>query len=258
MFTITVLGTCSGTEPQPNRHHTSFVLQKDEDLYMFDCGENSAYTAYNSGLDLMKMRAVFISHHHIDHTGGLPYLVFVISKMKNKFKLTEKYPGKPLFLPKSEIWEPLCSFCQITQSGNAGNVFKPALIADGEIYKDENISVTAQHNRHLGETGEDGWHSYSFRIECEGKKVVFSGDVKSPDELTPLIGDGCDLLMMENGHHTLEDTCAYSNAQPIKELYLLHLGRTVLADENKAKEDLDRLSVHPAKLGKDGDVLNFR
>ncbi len=41
---------------------------------------------------------------------------------------------------------------------------------EGKLFADENVCVTALHNRHLGEDGTEGFHSYSFLIEAEGKR----------------------------------------------------------------------------------------
>lgn len=46
---LTILGTCSGTEPMPGRHHTSFTLLHDQRLYWFDAGESCSYTAHQAG-----------------------------------------------------------------------------------------------------------------------------------------------------------------------------------------------------------------
>ena len=68
---IYYLGTCSGTEPMKGTHQTSFVIEIDGALYWFDAGEGCAHTAVTvAGLDITKTEALFISHPHIDHTGG--------------------------------------------------------------------------------------------------------------------------------------------------------------------------------------------
>ena len=36
---IRILGSCSGTEPMPERRHTSFTLERADALYWFDAGE---------------------------------------------------------------------------------------------------------------------------------------------------------------------------------------------------------------------------
>ena len=71
MIRIHYLGTCSGTEPKPGMHHTSTMLEADGKLYWFDMGEGCAHTAYTSGIDVTKCRAIFVSHPHIDHIGGM-------------------------------------------------------------------------------------------------------------------------------------------------------------------------------------------
>lgn len=64
------LGTCSGTEPMPDRKHTSFAIETGDRLYWFDAGEGCSYTAHLMGLDLLSLCKVVISHPHMDHVGG--------------------------------------------------------------------------------------------------------------------------------------------------------------------------------------------
>jgi ribonuclease BN (tRNA processing enzyme) len=74
------LGTCSGTEPMKGMHHCSFVVEIDGALYWFDAGENCSYAAVIKGLDIMQTEALFLSHPHIDHVGGLANLFFCFDK----------------------------------------------------------------------------------------------------------------------------------------------------------------------------------
>jgi len=69
-----ILGSCSGTEPMIDRHHTSIVLEENGRNYFFDAGENAVHTAHTQGIDLTRTRAIFISHSHYDHIGGLTEL----------------------------------------------------------------------------------------------------------------------------------------------------------------------------------------
>ena len=61
MFKIHFLGTCSGTEPMPDMHHCSIVMEIGAAIYWFDAGENCSHRAYTTGIDIMKTRALFIS-----------------------------------------------------------------------------------------------------------------------------------------------------------------------------------------------------
>lgn len=38
------LGTCAGTEPMPDRTHTSFALESGGSIYWFDAGEGCSYS----------------------------------------------------------------------------------------------------------------------------------------------------------------------------------------------------------------------
>ena len=75
MATVKFLGTCSGTEPFENMHHCSLIITVNGKNYWFDAGENCSFTAHMMGLDLQQVRAVFISHPHMDHIGGLGNLI---------------------------------------------------------------------------------------------------------------------------------------------------------------------------------------
>ena len=235
----------------PGRHHTSFAIEWDGDLYWFDAGENCAYTACSMGLDPLAIRALFVSHPHVDHLAGLPHLLFVLHKICTREKRRMKYPSIPVYLPKLEIWAGLSAFVS-SYGGQAGlSGFESREIGDGVIYDDGVVRVTAGHNRHLREDGSGGWHSYSFRADLAGKSVVFSGDVLSPEELVPLIGDGVDLLLMETGHHAIEDVCAFVNRNPVGRLIFVHHGREILADPVGCLARARALSHVPVEIGED-------
>lgn len=222
---IRYLGTCSGTEPMAGSHQCSLIMECAGINYWFDAGECCGYRAYTTPeIDVTKTKALFISHPHIDHTGGLPHLIFVMTKLEGRYQ--QKMIGGKLdiFVPHRRILEGLYALCpnHIPLAEHD--------VRDGLLYEDENVAVTAAHNRHLGEDGSNGWHSYSYRLVHGGKKVIFSGDVASPAELDVLLEGGCDLLIMETGHHKVADVCEYARSRDIKALRFNHHGREILGD----------------------------
>jgi len=228
MNELIFLGTCSGTEPMVGMHQTSIVLKINDAIYYLDAGEGCGYSSYIMGLDPMKTRAVFISHTHIDHIGGFPHLLFLIDKIawKDKTRLGDKN-NLDVYIPSSEI------FAAIKTVGESdGTPFRFSItehgISDGELYCDENIKITALHNRHLGEDGTCGYHSFSFLIEAIGKKILYSGDLKEITEIDPLIADGVDILIMESGHHKVSAILDYVGQKNVGTLFFSHHGREII------------------------------
>ena len=223
------LGTCSGTEPIPGMHHSSFVLQIGGVNYWFEAGENCFHAATEMGIDVMNTVAVFISHGHIDHFGGLSNLLSCIRKYHNHYgKTLVRNDTLELFFPNKNLLEAIKTATFQDVSTKFPYNFVEHGMHDGVLFEDENIRVTTLHNGHLKEDGSNGWHAFSYLIEAEGKRIVFSGDIKRPEEMLPLMEGGCDMLIMETGHHKVEDVLAFAVEHKIPNLRFTHHGRQIL------------------------------
>jgi ribonuclease BN (tRNA processing enzyme) len=242
MSKIIFLGTCSGTEPMVGMHHSSWILDTGDHIYWFDGGEGCAHTAYTMGVDIMKTRALFVSHPHTDHVGGISHLFFCINKLCSRYSKKLVCDNKlRVFFPDDEIFDAIITLATGGKRKMKFDIDKQAT-RDGELYADENISVKAIHNRHLNEDGSRGWHSFSFLVENGGKRLVFSGDVKSPMELDEFLEGGADVLIMETGHHKVDDVCRYALSKGVKRLYLTHHGRQILEGRSYWEEFVETFS----------------
>lgn len=256
MIKINFLGTCSGTEPIPGRHHCSIVFEIGEKVYWFDAGENCSHAAHTTGIDVQRVRAIFISHMHIDHIGGLANLIFTIRKVAGVTKKPHINGNSyDVFVPDLE------KFAAIKLIGNGyrpeGSVgIVDHEVSDGVVFEDENVRVTALHNDHLREADKEGWHSYSYLIEAEGKRIVFSGDVHYPRELDPLISGGCDLLIMETGHHKVADVCEFAKSRGVKKLVFNHHGREILRSVSDAEKVIESYGID-GMIADDLDVITL-
>ena len=222
---IKILGSCAGSEPSENHMFTSWVLEKPNgDLVWFDCGECCAQTATLMGMNILRAKHMFISHPHSDHIGGLGGFIHTGWAMhritKKPFDFTVHVSTEKSV--KGGMW-------LVSSGRDLKNVKVDVVDKDGEIYNDGELSVEALGNLHMPKT-KDGKHvSYSYRIKLlkdPKKTIIFTGDIRALDELAPFLNDGCDLLMMENGHHYPNVVCKNLNEKypgKVKELMIMHL-----------------------------------
>lgn len=72
---LVVLG--SGTSvPHPQRAAAAFWLESESGLVLLDCGADSAHRMAQEKVDWPNLDAIWISHLHLDHCGGLASLLF--------------------------------------------------------------------------------------------------------------------------------------------------------------------------------------
>ena len=227
-----IFGSCSGTEPMPGRHHTGMAFDINGRIYWFDAGEGSSHTAHCMGVDLLSVTDVFISHPHMDHIGGLGNLLWNMNKLTKVTGHSTKYGDVTVHIPVLESYDAIITLLKNTEGGyNAPYGTLGHRVTDGVVLKNGDVTVTAIHNTHLPKD-TDGWRSFTFLIEAEGKRIIYSGDVGGVSDIEPLFDRECDLLLMETGHHIAEEVCqkVITRGYPVKSICFVHHGLATLAD----------------------------
>lgn len=257
MAELVILGSGSGFATQ-ERFFASIALLSDPHLYLFDCGEPCAALLFRSGIDVLALKTIFLSHLHADHVTGLGGLLShmgLLARNRNAKSLpwsihrnadwyraaisfpartdpgtvvAETRPQFQLVLP-SEAIAPIEVYLKSLGLSPATTPFDYDLlpVREGLAYSDEHILVTALMNTHLSSRGaadlpEARRQSYSFAVEAAGVKFIYSGDVGSLDELNPLLR-GANLLIVEVAHYDPTALGPFVRDLPLRRIVLTHI-----------------------------------
>lgn len=67
---VVLLGT-GGPRPDPRRAGPATLIRFGEEVLLFDAGRGATVQLTKAGVDLARLRTVFVTHHHFDHIGDL-------------------------------------------------------------------------------------------------------------------------------------------------------------------------------------------
>jgi len=201
---IVMLGVNGGPVLAPDEAKPALALVVNDAVYLIDCGLDTSRQLLNAKLGFAGIRGIFITHHHLDHTSGLPGL------------LLHGWTARPP-LPAVDIWGPpgakqkatnlLAGFedeiALFQAGGGFGNFTAPAghdveVPVDGGIVpvmEDDNVRVDATRVFHGPEVADA--YAYRFSVKRTGKVIVFSGDTAAHDTNLAAIARGCDVLVHE-------------------------------------------------------------
>lgn len=256
---IHILGSCSGTPPILGRDYTSWVLETSNGhCFWFDAGGGCAATAWHRGLSPLAIRALFISHPHSDHTSGLVGLFSTLREAKwQKQDRTEFhlrcYTSLPCQIESADL-----AFKPNGRRDEWDYVLEIHKITSGLLLQDADVQVEAISNNHMPPDPFSGEPlSYSFRISTGNQRLVYTGDVKSLDELSTWLEAPIQLLMLETGHHRAVNLCRQIRERqwPVEQLLFLHHGVEILRDPIGEKAEAEKAWGKAVLFASDGMTL---
>ncbi|MBI4490734.1 MAG: MBL fold metallo-hydrolase [Deltaproteobacteria bacterium] len=194
MTKVILAGTGVPT-PNPERMGACVVVVVNDEPILFDCGRGVITQLVRAGVDPSKVEHVFLTHHHFDHTIGLPDLLLGSWIVGRNTPVQVFGPAGTSALVRSilEAFKIDIESRRASREGRQGSVSKLEVIAmeieAGPVWESPNWKVCAVRVDHLP-------NSFGYRIDTEDRSIVFSGDTRPCAALVE-IARGADLLIHE-------------------------------------------------------------
>jgi ribonuclease Z len=157
LMKITFLGT-AGSTPTKLRNLPALAIDYNGGTFLFDCGEGTQRQCMFYSVNISRIKAIFLSHIHGDHTIGVAGLLRTLSLNKRTEPLY-------IFIPKGyedQLLE-LINFDRATM--NYRIIISP-IAKSGIIYKDGGFSISAFRLIHTNTT-----YGFSFN-ETDKTKFI--------------------------------------------------------------------------------------
>ena len=199
------LGTSGGPVPNPARSQPANAVLIGDDILLLDTGDGAVGRLAAAGLRLDRVRAVLLSHLHLDHTAGLAGVIGL--RWMNDMPGTLRIYGPPgtralvdgivasmaparsagFGLPGQREAAPVR--VEVIEVGD-GAAFEPLAGTTARAVENSHYSFPA------GSPEAARSKALSFRIDAPGRSIVYTGDT-GPSEAVTRLARGADLLVSE-------------------------------------------------------------
>jgi len=254
-FRITVLGSSSGM-PSPTSFCSSLLFQTEKLNFLLDCGPGASFSLLRQKIDPELIDSIFISHCHTDHIGGLFLLVQMMHLLKRKRPLNVYLPEEAISGVRNYL-----NTCYLFPERIMPRLVFHEVTSDFK-FEDGGVSIRIHPNRHL--MGNESvirelncpnkMQSFCYVMDISGKRIVYSGDIQSSDDLVNIVSDA-DLLISECFHVTVDELLALAIEKNIKSVLLTHIPPELEGKEQEILQRARKLGFEKLTLAHDGLVI---
>ncbi|HEY3521727.1 MAG TPA: MBL fold metallo-hydrolase [Rhodanobacteraceae bacterium] len=192
---LILLGTAGGPSPKIDRAAPANAIVVGDDIYVIDCGNGVARQMALAGLDLGRIRDVFITHQHSDHNADYGNLL-LLAWATDLHTRVNTYGPPPLKRMTKLFLEMNDYDIQIRIKDEGRPPLAPLIVPHeigrgGPVMQDANVKVTAALVEHPLVKP-----ALAYRFDCPDRSIVFSGDTRPSENLIAL-ARGADILVHE-------------------------------------------------------------
>lgn len=192
---LILLGTAGGPSPKVDRSAPANAIVVGGDIYVIDCGNGVARQMVMAGLDLGRIRDVFITHQHSDHNADYGNLL-LLAWATDLHTRVDTY-GPPPLKRMTELFLQMDDYdIRVREADEGRPPLAPLIVPHeitqgGPVMQDANVRVTAALVEHPLVKP-----AFAYRFDCPDRSIVFSGDTRPCENLIEL-ARGADILVHE-------------------------------------------------------------
>lgn len=245
---ITFLGTSHGV-PAADRYCSCTLIQTGGASYLIDAGAPAIDLLLRNHVDPNSIRALFTTHLHGDHVNG-------VLALTDLFTWHYKKTDMDVYLTDARG---IAAFRELLGALHCDSLcddrvrFK--LMTPDTVYEDAHIRVTPFPTQHMHAVGKP---AYSYLVEADGKKALFSGDLSQhlakDDFPACALENEIDLLVCEMAHFGPEHAEPYLARCKARDVRFTHVYPLDKLEKIRA---LDGRYGYPICAVNDGDVIEL-
>ena len=229
------------------RLNTCFHVTGDSVNFLIDCGASSLIGLKARQVALRDIQAIFVTHFHADHFGGIPFFMIdaqLFSKRTEPLTLVG-----PAGL---QSWYERFMETSFPGSSRTQPKFMLTLVelAPGQAMTIAGVTVKPFQADH----GNPGGPFFSYRLEAQGRVIAYTGDTQWTDQLIPTAVDA-DLFVAEAYFFDKKIKFHLDLKTLLEKLPLIAPKRLILT--HMSDDMLGRLEQLEYETAYDGKVVEF-
>ena len=209
-------------------------------------------------IDQELIDAIFVSHSHSDHLVGLFLLIQMMHLLKRRIPLEIYLPEETVQVIKN------CLDAFYLFPGKISFPLNLQPVTDNFKFERKGLTIRAHSNRHLMANQEiidarklpDRMQSFCYGLNLNGKKIVYSGDIESGDDLIGIIDDA-DLLITECFHPKLDKLISLILGNRVKSTLFTHISAEMEGREKEILIQAQKMGLENSSIAHDGLVIDI-
>lgn len=217
------IGTSSGFTSL-NRDHSSILIDTDISNILIDCGDGISKALIKNKISFDKINAIIFTHYHADHFSGIASLISQMKLIKRKKELS--------IFTHINLVEPLRQLldaCYMFEDTLGFDLKITGFDFNNEFIIDNLCSFTAKQNTHIKNkhntksVPEERFVSSSLLLTIDGKKLIYTSDVASREDLFLFDGVKPEIFITETTHIDLDWIHGIVTFYHPRQIYLTHI-----------------------------------